>query len=248
VPNSFTVFPNLLPGNVTIGGNLTVSGDQVRIGAASPFMRIGKNVFSEGQLSFNLGFDRQTLDNAGFQGSAHLLLAQNNPLLADIRTPAGTDMFPSYPFALFTDYTSHAHTGTTTEDTIISKTILGGILGANGGYRVRILWQVTALLGANSILHFYLGGGTQVSFTATTVSKHLVDITVANRNAQNNQIISAIQYNLSTGVIVATQLPTAAVDYSVDEVVKVTIQSSNVGDAQNLEAFIMTLENSFGPV
>ena len=34
MPNSYTVFPNILPGNVTIGGNLTIAGDKLILGSS----------------------------------------------------------------------------------------------------------------------------------------------------------------------------------------------------------------------
>lgn len=69
LPNSYTVLPNIIPGNVSIGGTLTISGDTLRLGSAPPFVRLQRRDANFGLVSFNWDRIAVASDVAG-SGSA----------------------------------------------------------------------------------------------------------------------------------------------------------------------------------
>jgi hypothetical protein len=150
--------------------------------------------------------------------------------------------------ALFTDYTSHAHTGTTTEDTIYTKTIRGGLIGANGALTVWMHLQIPTQGAAASTLRLKLGGTTFATQSIPAgAGDKIVLWYIANRNAQNVQTSQRVLFDAG-GTFVMVAGVAGAEDTSVDTNLVVTWQNGTNTDNQTFNAIRATLENSFGPV
>lgn len=248
MPNSFTVFPNVLPGNVTIGGNLTVSGDQLRIGAAAPFVRVGKDSSALLVLSQNLGFDENTQDSAGSQSWGIMSHVGGVPDGIRRKNTAGTVQDTSLGYPVFVDYTLHNHTGTTTEDTIYSKTIPANTLGANGALRVRVFLTFSVQGAGTTTFRIKFGGITVLSFTVTNnTDARMIEAELINQNSASVQIEYGYMLDISTGAIQGAQ-GTSNVNTAADATLAVTVQSSATTDSQNFQEGYAAQLNSFGPV
>lgn len=247
MPNGYSVVPNVLPGNVTIGGNLTVSGDQIRIGAASPFTRLGKDSFGNPVYSFNLAFDEATLDNAANVGLGLLLPVGNGGALLSKVNTAGHAQSVALAHPILTDYTRHTHTGDTAEDTIYSKLIRGGTIGSNGGLLVRLAYQPSVQGGVATTVRYKFGGTAMASESFTAASNgRVMTVQISNRNAQNNQTIT--QWLNVDGAAPAVLVSTGGIDTSADITFSITAQNGANTDSQNFEWCHVMLLNSFGPV
>jgi hypothetical protein len=281
--NGYTVVPNILPGNVTVGGNLTVNGgvltltdtvlqmpsgdlllndvelkrnaanrldliaDILRVGAALPFVRIGKTSTALSIVSHNMDTDFTTRDNAalpaysiGFNPALLVLALRRINAAGNFHDEAITD-------TLFTDYTIHNHTGTTTQDTIYTKTIRGNLLGANGGIRVVIKFLASTQGAPNTAIKIVLGGTILYSFLFGTTGDIFCDGLIANRNATNSQVGESLMIGPATNTTLVSTL-IGAVDTTADQTLTVTIQSGTATDVQRFDACVMTLLNTFGPV
>jgi hypothetical protein len=244
--NSFTVFPNVLPGNVTIGGNLTVSGDQVRIGAAAPFMRIGKDAASAGSVLFNVGFDQATLDSGAITGHQLQFNQGVNGILPKKYNTAAAQQAMALLTAIFTDNTQHVHTGDITKDSIVTKVIRGGLIGANGGISGRVQFFASTQ-GAGSSQIFADLGGNIANMSFSTAGQYEFEFHLANRNAQNSAILWGKLTNFTAGTVTGV-VNTSANDLSVDQTLTIFLQNANNTDSQTVNHVLVTLDNSFGPV
>lgn len=247
MPNGYTVVPNVIPGNVTIGGNLTVQGDQLQVGNIAPFLRAGK---SSGSLTpfvgGNMGFDLASIDIAR-PAWALLFDAGGRNLKMRELNAASALMDTALPQALLTDYTAHAHTGTVTEDTIYTKLIRGGVMGANGGLLGRILVASTVQGGVATSIRVRFGANLMVSWSFAAPGTFILTFFTGNRNSQAQQI------NYSAAQSIAGAAPSGgsgatAVDTSADVTATITVQNGAAGDTQSFDFTELRLQNSFGPV
>lgn len=246
MPNSFTVVPNIIPGNVTIGGTLTVGGEELRVGAGIPFVRIGRDTSSRGGISWN--YDMQTgAKDSGPTSAAFLNVAVDpvNPSYLRIN-PANTSRTEALSTGIFTDYVAHNHTGTTTEDTIYTKTIPANTMGANGALRGFLRWSSSSQGATNTTIRIKLGTSV-VLITFATVDSFFVDFLFANQNAANANVNHFTRVALSTGTVTGGGGATSQ-DTSVDTTFSITVTNGTSTDAQQFQAMGVQQFNSFGPV
>jgi hypothetical protein len=232
---------------VTIGGNLTVSGDQVTIGAAAQKMRIGKAAVGQGNISFNLGFDSATVDSGG--NSAYAIQFPQSgaqPQLRAVNT-AGNAQVMAIPKTLLTDYTLHQNTGSTTENTIYSKLIRANTLGANGGFIVRLQMSYGTQGGVATTVRIKFGATVLESDTAAAPAQKYMEFIFTNQNAVNNNRDLLRVMNTGTGAWSSANA-TDNIDTSVDQTLSVTSQSGAVGDITNFFTIEVEMFNDFGPV
>lgn len=227
-------------------GSLQVLLDELRLGAASPYARLMKNTSGDVAVTRNLQTDSATRDDAGAAASGFGLSINAAAPFVRLLNAAGNVVNDAFPLALFTDYTAHAHTGTVTEDTIYSKLIRGGMIGANGGLLIRMGANVTAQGAGSTTVRIKLGGTALTLTGITATGTHHWDLAVCNRNAQNSQVTELVVI-VSTSVL-ATAQGTGAIDTSVDQTLSVTVQNANAADAQTFNVIEVHLLNSFGPV
>ncbi len=225
--NSYATVPNVLPGNVTIGGNLTVSGDQLRIGAAAPFVRLGKTATPEMLLSFNLGFDDLTRDTGAFAGNRiRTDGTRANWFLRHVLAGGTNDTLVGEVWAA--DGTSVGNTGNTVENTVKSKFLPGGSLGAHGVLVLDTIFSANAQGGVATTFRVRFGGVVAASFTRAVISAIEFRVLLLNNGATGNQeAYMVVTDSLASFAGAAAAL---VVDTTVGQNLTVTIQNGAAAD------------------
>jgi len=269
--NSYIAIPNVLPGNVSVGGNLSVTGNltlggiivgilttgsdiivggnTVRIGAASPYVRLQKIPTA----SLRMGYNREGIAGVADNGAvAQWMLDLTNGIV----TPevfrinaAGNNQIEAMLSTILTDYTNHAHTGTTTQDTIYSKTLRANLLGANGALRIKIGLAVTTQGATPTNLRINLAGNQLMvwAIAAGDASADMViEALIFNQNSASAQAAYGMKISATGG---APGAPTPqAVNTAADQTLVVTVQNGAGTDNQTFKFVSMELVNTFGPV
>lgn len=242
--NSYTVTPSIVPGNLSVGGNLDVKG-AVLVGAYTARLRLFASAATEGDITFNLGTDQSTQDDTG-HSSTDVRLGSNVGLSGVRYVKAGGgSKDSSLSTTIFTDYTTHTHTGDTTADTIYTTTVPGGVLGNNGGVRLRFRFQPTVQGATASTLRILWGGlaVTLVSIISTNATHNFcVDMLLGNSNSASAQ-------NQSTEVTIDGSSPTVymtspGVNTANDQSIAITMQNGSSSDTQVFELCEVELLNT----
>lgn len=249
--NAYTVVPNIIPGTLTVGGDLDVKGE-VRVGPFTARGHMGM-ISSAGMLvGFNLKKDLVSLDDVT-QGAAVLTAGFGNnttPQFGSIRYTSGAvAQAESLPDLTFQDFTQHTHTGTTTEDTIYSKVIRGGMLGANGALRVTLIGHVTAQGASASTIRVRLGGNpmnNQLIASGQAGNGFELIAVISNRNSQSQQDTSDRMLIGSTVQVSNNGSP--AVNTAADQTLIVTIQNGQGTDSQTLVQCLVEMLDTQNPV
>lgn len=246
MPNSYTAVPNVIPGAVTIGGNLTVKGDVLTIGSGTPKVRLWSNAGSGVNLYANLATDFATRDDASKPAIGWGGNFTANPLFLQRINAAGTSRIEALVTTIFSDYALHIHSGDTSEDTIYTVPVRGNTLGSNGGLRIQLAVSPTVQGGTAGTLRVKFGGTTLINLGVIAANNDLVWLTLVNRNAPNAQ--TGLWYSLIGTSVVGTNSVAAAIDTTVDQSLVITMQSGANTDSQNFTTFDVQQINSFGPV
>ncbi len=229
--NTYTAVPNVIPGNVTIGGNLTVSGDQIRIGAAAPFCRVGKRSALIAAISHNYDLISGANDVGQNNLYLDLVAAAGNPLSGRWHDGTGGQNF--YGLGQFFAFSAVSVnvTGTVAETTVFTLNVRGGFFGANGG--IRWWWSAfpAAQGGVATTLRVRIGATAVFSRPTTLVAGVHAEGRIMNQNAQNSQ--RASMWGNDSGVLLGPQDATAAIDTSAPFAITWTIQPGAVGDNWN---------------
>lgn len=247
MPNSYAVSPNIFPGNVQIGGNLTVGGDQLRIGVAAPFVRLGKSTGGNAIWNFNLAFDALSPDNAALGAQRMLLTTDGKQTSWQRFNTAFAAQAGFLPMNLWTDAVNHANTGSITENTIVSKTIVANIFSTNMNVLVRCGLLLSVQGAGNATLRLRIGGVLAQQFAVSALNDYLMETYISIQGAINsNRCVGRLQ-NLATGAVVgSTTQPN--VDFSLDQLFALTLQSANVGDSQLITMVNMQGLSMSGPL
>ncbi len=231
MPNSYATVPNILPGNVTIGGNLTVSGDTIRIGAATPFTRVQKLPAGGASISYNVDRISAVTDLA--QQNLWLMMLESGALPLQGRWHdgiGGSNTF-AVPMALgWTGVTTNV-TGTVAETTVFSVSIRGGFFGASGG--LRFWWAPVAAAqgGVATTLRVKLGATAFFSVATATVDSWLIHGAIMNQNATGLQ--KSYVYS-QRGAVLNGPVESAPAENTLNTLtLAFTIQPGAVGDNWN---------------
>lgn len=244
MPNGYTVVPNVIPGNLSVAGDLNLLG-QLRLGPGPVYGR----VFSQtgGVLHCTVNNDKNGIfDQAGAMAQGLVLNVAGPVNGYRLFNQAGQLQLAAFLEAMATDYTLHTNTGNTTDNTIYSKLIHGNVIGVNGGLRIVVAVNTTVQGGVASTLNFKLGGTLLQAISLSTVALRVVQLDILNRNALNNQ--SLVQIVTSGGVAPLMVFGGSAVDTSVDQTLAVSVQNGAASDSHQLIEFHTQLLNSYGPV
>lgn len=229
--NSYATVPNILPGNVTIGGDLTVGGNTIRVGTASPFVRLQKIPAGGGALGYNRDDIAGATDAASQNIVQRMLRTQPGAFEFFFHDGTGGSNSGILPMIFGWTGVNVNVTGTVAETTVFSVPIRGGFLGANGG--LRFWWALTATAQGAGATTFRvkLGATVLTSFTSTTVDFMQARGVTINANAQNAQRNTAWWTRAVGSFFVDDN--TTAVDTSVPQTLTFTIQPGAVGDNWN---------------
>lgn len=126
----------------------------------------------------------------------------------------GIPHVPSSPTAIVDERESTNYTGVTTEVALVTATVPGGVVGANGSIKINFAGSQNSSAGAKTYV-VKGGAGTWLSSAATTTAAALYDFTVANRgNAAVNFSTGVNGNGLGTRGFLATTVDTS-VDFNV---------------------------------
>src|SRR5260370_715643 len=143
--NGYSAVPNIIAGNATITGTLTVTGDGgIRIGSAAPFVRLFKDGAARLALSMNLGTDLSTRD-VTTQLAHDLAMGEPgySPRLFEYN-PLGTLLSSMLDRTLGINGTLAVNTGNVTENTVGDVLIPGNTLGPHGSLKIE--WSLVATM------------------------------------------------------------------------------------------------------
>ncbi len=228
--NTYATVPNVLPGNVTIGGTLTVSGDFIRIGAASPFCRVGKSTIGGAILTYNVGNDVATRDNGAAAAASLELLRTGGQFARMVLTNPAGNVDPTLLDETFHQTgTSLVNTGNVTENTIYTKVLNGNTLQSHGALVVQTLLVGTVQGGVATTFRLKLGASVLFAPTSAAVKTILLRMWLLNQAVTNAQRAVLEQWE-STGFVGVTQ-NTFAVDTTVNQALALTIQNGAAADS-----------------
>ncbi len=226
--NGYVIVPNILPGNVTIGGNLIVGGDSIRIGVATPYCRVGKDASARAFVSHNLAPDTVTRDLAANKASELVFEALIGAWADTLINQNGAAQNARLHSLIGEQGTNLNITGTVAETTVYSTTIFAGLLGAHGAVHLKWMFASTVQGATASTFRIKYGGSTIVSFTLATAQIAVVDVVLWNQGAANAQRCHGVI--LTNGVAPATLTGTLAIDSTVDQTFAVTHQPGATTD------------------
>jgi hypothetical protein len=124
-------------------------------------------------------------------------------------------------------------TGTTTETTLASVTIPGGMMGANGSVRISAKWSYTNSANAKN-LFVKLAGNNVISAVRTTTSNEAWLFSFENRASQTLQVYINFPIPLAAGGGTVTQL---GVNTAVDQVLTFSCALASAAEQCKLESY-----------
>lgn len=144
---------------------------------------------------------------------------------------------PVYAYAVLQPNASV--TGTLTETTLLTLTIPGGLLGADGTLRVYALFSYTGTAGTKTV-RCKLGGQAFVNLAAaatnasTSVFKSLVNLSATSQLAMPAAA-------LNDGLVAGGSVFTSTVDSTADQPLTITMQLANISDSATLQKVIVEI-------
>lgn len=263
MPNSYTAVPGIIPGNLTVNGNVVATGTVTGTGGVTS----GANANAAQFLETASGFNGHIVNMAGMGVAFGVNLNTDGAARSNLTKPAwalgfdpntgiskhrllnaaGNPMDVAARLNLLTDPAQHAHTGTVTEDTIYTKLIRGGIIGANGVLELHVQLRTTVQGATATLVRVNANGLFQITAASfTTVTNSDILVRLINQNSVALQHVYA--RNIASGANPLIADIARAIDFSVDQTITVTIQNGTSTDNQFLEFGSIDLVNSFGPV
>lgn len=145
----------------------------------------------------------------------------------------------SSPIVIAQSGTAVPLTGTTTETTLATITIPGGMMGLNGSIEVDVSASFTANTNLKT-LNVKLGG-TQIgifSRSGATETGARTNLVVSNRGSQSSQVLSQpASTSVLFGVFTTTYPATLSKDMSQDQALTITGTLANSADTITLERY-----------
>lgn len=152
-----------------------------------------------------------------------------------------SDFFVSAGSAPFlADYVSHTNTGTSTEQTIYSKTLNGNTLGTTKGLRVTIDLFANVQGGTSTLLRLRLGGNIMFQLGVTTTGFKRIVAFIGNTASANAQNISVMYVDVG-GAAQSAVVNAAGVDTTINQVLTITADSGVNGDSQTFNACVIEI-------
>lgn len=146
----------------------------------------------------------------------------------------GTKWVKLNAFCLYSNTTTTTLTGTTTETTLATIPIKGGVLGVNGKLRFYILGTVTNSANAKS-LRLKHAATTLWQVAHTAVVGITAQILFLNKNSESSQVTSLYNSAILSGSA-STVVTPSAIDTSADFSLTITGQLANSADSISVTA------------
>lgn len=123
----------------------------------------------------------------------------------------------------------------TTEVTLFSKTLPGGLVGPNDYLDIMTRWSYTNAA-TNKTLRVKIGTSVYMAHVATTTASCVRHVNINFRNSTASQVVTGVNQSTDSGVS-ATPVATFTEDLSVDKTFAITGQNANVATTITLESF-----------
>jgi hypothetical protein len=235
--NSYTATPAIIPGNLSVGGDLDVKGT-VLVGPFTQRLRLFGKSAGQADITMNLGTDQSTQDD-NTAASAGFKIGTLPGWIDTIYVgPNGALSTGHLGYCMDSDNVDHVHTGDTTLDQIYSTIVPKGIMGNNGQVRGKVCFVPTVQGATASNLIIKLVAATIATIPISTAyANHemVVEFVIGNKNANNSQQnVASLIVDGNVVVIVATQ---TAVDTTANATVTVNVQNNAASDSQTLHYY-----------
>lgn len=231
VANSYTATPGIVPGPLTVNGPLTINNDcGITLGGSSPFVRVFKNGGIQGIMSYNLGCDSTTRDNAAV--AARALRLRSDGFAPDIfeLNPAGTAFLRLLDHSLAISGTVVGNTGNVTENTIKSRIIFGNTLDAHSSLIVEVAYNAAVQGATATTLRLRFGGVVVANFTKAVTGLGAFRFVLWNAGATNAQNGEGYAIDTAAATVVAG-FAGLAIDTTVDQTLAWTVQNGAPTDS-----------------
>lgn len=247
--NNYATIPAIIPGNLVVAGNLTVQGDELKVGAAFPYARIFKVNAGRGGLSVNLQKDLVTRDDVSKAGYAlNYDCAAPGNASTQMENIAGISFGTAQRIVLASRSVPVIGTGAGGDLAVISSLVRGNAIGANGILTLRVWGWFQTIAAGGITFNGSFGGigipGPSIAASVTTVFEACYFVANTNSAVSNRMMSAAYGSN-----IVNTQATvTATVDTTADQFIALTthfLQATDQGAVLGCEVAVV---NSRGPV
>jgi len=230
VSNSYTATPGIVAGALTVNGPITSLSDAgITIGAGAPFVRLFKSTIPSLDLTWNLGTDRNTRDNAGQIATEILADNSANALRGTQRNAAGTLLNFQFDQTIAQDGTPVTNTGNVTENTIYSKLIPANTLGPHGALIIEFQFIGNVQGATGTTWRLKLGGTTVISEVRVATVNSMWRVVVQQSNATGAQRWN--QNEITSASVASAFTTTSAIDMTGDQTLALTIQSGATTDS-----------------
>lgn len=245
MPNGYTTVPQIIPGTLSIGGDLDVKGE-IRVGPFTSRLHLFMTNDFTAWLTYNWKKDNANPDEAGSKSNM-LILGDGQQVPAfEFRNTAPVRTQAANRQILYSRTVQSVHTGGVAESTIDSKIIPATLIGLNGALRVVCFFNVTVQGGVASTFRVKLGATTLLNIPiGGVIGPTWIEVLIANQNVGNSQLVLTVQW-LGTGNAVFEN--TAAVNTLAQQTLTITMQNGAASDSQNFDVTFVELVNTFGPV
>lgn len=206
------------------------------------------NVPGLGQvIGANLNEDGVTRDEVGRWGYGLAFDTINGGTKLRVVSPGGTVKDYAPRLTAGADFTQHVNTGNTTENTLVSRTIVGNTLGASGGLRIRCYVNVSAQGASGSVVRLYANGTQIAAFTIASGNTGIYkwEVTIGNHTATSQFVYALPMFFGAAPALLTGTASGFAIDTTVDVALDVRVQNGQTTDSINLDMMEAELVNTF---
>ncbi len=211
------------------GIGLNVLEDLMRLGVATPFVRLFKSAPRVARWTSNLATDLVTRDDVAQAASLVQLNPDDDAMNYRSLNSAGAITTEALARVFGLNNTQVTVTGTVAETTVYSKVIRANTLGAHGALAVHWMLIGVAQGAIAASFRLKLGATTLAIFTKAVTDNMFVIYHLLNRGATNVQ--DARGHAISdAGTVTSVAGSTGGLDTTLDQTLSITIQPGAVGD------------------
>jgi hypothetical protein len=256
MPNSYTAVPSIIPGNLTVNGNMNATGNvtsgiavkglQIQQTTDAAVQRMSTSAIGGSAFSVNMLTDGASRDVGTKSAWAMAFDPAAGTLKHRLINAAGGAMDMASRLTVAAVGSQITTTGIVASIAQYGATMRANVMGAHGGLRMRAVFTVNALVSASIPLNIQLGGVTIVSVALNATGLWAIEALVLNQALTNSQ--RGVLWVYRNGVAPALSVGTSAVDTTADQAFQAVAVMGNVGDSITANHGETEFLNTFGPV
>lgn len=211
---------------------LAVFSQELRVGAATPFVRLVNSPGTGGWFTVNLGPDLATRDDitkVGQQMGYNLGVGSVSTATVDT---AGHTYVGDLRRVFWLDHSGYVKTGSTTLQAIATKTVYGNQLSNDGGIFIRV-HGIAATVAGGGVTIFVVWGGTSYGALAIPASLAsagwIVEAVILNRGSTNAQVFQG--YGGVAGTATFGGMIVTGIDSTLNQNLTINTQNLNPSDS-----------------